>query len=119
MEHFGEKLRRLRASRSQKDVAQDLDIPQTTLSSLEKQENVPRGEVLKKLAEFFAVPVEYFYATPEINVSDQASAWLNQLRTQSKGRDTVATHSSSQFEPNVLEEIAAKLRKKFDETKGK
>jgi len=46
MENFGERLRRLRGDRSQKEVATKLGLPVTTLSSLENQDTIPRGEVL-------------------------------------------------------------------------
>jgi transcriptional regulator with XRE-family HTH domain len=119
VEHFGEKLRRLRGERTQKSVAEDLNIPQTTLSSLEKQKSIPRGDVLKNLADYFNIPIEYFYDAPELRSSEDAKAWLNGLRKDFEGRDTVATHSSVQYDSKTLEQIAAKLREKRDETSEK
>jgi transcriptional regulator with XRE-family HTH domain len=116
MNHFGERLRRLRGERSQRSVAEALDIPQTTLSSLEKQSAIPRGDVLKMLADFYGVSVEYFYAVPAPKASEEAKAWLHQLRVESKGRDTVATHSTQEIDSNTLEKIADKLRQKYAET---
>ena len=57
MAHFGERLRLLRGRRSQKRVAEELQIPPTTLSTLENQENLPRGEMLQKLTNYFGVQV--------------------------------------------------------------
>lgn len=119
MGHFGEKLRRLRGDRTQKSVAEDLNIPQTTLSSLEKQEGIPRGEILKNLADYFSVAIEYFYDAPELRSSEDAKAWLQGLRTNFESRDTVATHSNMQYDSKTLEQIAAKLREKRDKTSEK
>ncbi len=119
MEHFGERLRRLRGDRPQKSVAEALHIPQTTLSSLEKQKSIPRGDLLKRLAEFFAVPIEYFYDAPEPQSSKPAKAWLEQLRTNLKGRDTVAAHSKVPLDAEMSEKIARAIRKKYAETSNK
>jgi transcriptional regulator with XRE-family HTH domain len=116
MEHFGERLRRLRADRSQKAIAESLGIPQTTLSSLENQKSVPRGDVLNKIAAFFAVPVTYFYSPADPEPSEGAKAWLQQLKNQDiKGRETVATHSSLPVDSATRKAIAAKLKQKSDE----
>ncbi len=119
MQHFGEKLRRLRGDTPQKAVAGALDIPQTTLSSLEKQKTIPRGDILKRLADFFAVPVEYFYDVPPVQPSEPAKTWLRQLRTDMKGRDTVATHSGVPLDAETREKIAQKIRKKYAENPNK
>jgi transcriptional regulator with XRE-family HTH domain len=116
MEHFGERLRRLRADRSQKAIADALGIPQTTLSSLENQKSVPRGDVLNKLATFFSVPVSYFYSAAEPVPSEAAKAWLQQLKSEDvKGRETVAAHSSTPLDSATREAIAAKLKDKSGE----
>lgn len=113
MEHFGERLRRLRADRSQKAVADALEIPQTTLSSLENQKSVPRGDVLNKLATYFGVPVSYFYSAVEPVPSEAAKAWFQQLKNEDvKGRETVATHSSLPVDAATKKAIAAKLKEK-------
>ncbi len=78
MPNFGEILRRLRNNRSQREVASELKMPVTTLSTLENQGSVPRGSVLKKLADYYGVSVAYFYvASPsEMKPSGAARAWL-------------------------------------------
>ena len=119
MEHFGERLRRLRGDRPQKNVAEALDIPQTTLSSLEKQSSVPRGDILTKLADFFRVPVEYFYNEPELHSSESAKLWLEKLRTNLKGRHTVATHAKAALDPKVREKIAEIIKTRYEETSNK
>jgi transcriptional regulator with XRE-family HTH domain len=115
MEQFGEKLRRLRGATPQKTVAEALGIPQTTLSSLEKQGSVPRGDVLKKLSDFFKVPVDYFYDEPGPRVSEGALAWLQQLKGDAKVRDTIATRSSVPLDSRTSEKLAERMRQKFDE----
>ncbi len=112
MENFGQRLRRLRGDRSQKDVAADLGIPVTTLSTLENQTTIPRGEVLQKLAECYKVPIIYFYKTTstEIHASDAAHAWVRQLRDPAEGKDTVATQSNIQLDEKDLERIAERIR---------
>lgn len=119
MNHFGEKLRRLRGGESQKSVAEALDMPQTTLSSLEKQQTIPRGDVLMKLANYFSVPIEYFYDEPRSSHSPAALAWLDDVRSDVKGRDTIATHSMSQISPEIRKQIAKRLKEKYDEISNK
>ena len=114
MENFGRRLRRLRGDRSQKDVAADLGIPVTTLSTLENQETIPRGEVLQKLAECYKVPISYFYKqiSAGIEASDAAHAWVRQLRDPAEGKDTVATQSNIQLDEKDLEKIAERIRRR-------
>lgn len=114
MENFGHRLRRLRGDRSQKDVAADLGIPVTTLSTLENQETIPRGEVLQKLAECYKVPISYFYKqiAAGIEASDAAHAWVRQLGDPAEGKDTVATQSNIQLDEKDLEKIAERIRRR-------
>jgi putative transcriptional regulator len=133
MENFGERLRRLRGERSQKEVATELALPVTTFSSLENQETVPRGEVVQKLAEYFKIPISYFYksGSPEVKASDAALAWVQQLpnatqtkasdaaldwvqqlREPAQGKDTVATQSNIHLDEKDLEQIAERIRRR-------
>jgi hypothetical protein len=63
-------------------VALDLEMPVTTLSTRENQEAVPRGIVVKRLADVYGVPPSYFCVAPsaEMKATDGANAWLQQLR---------------------------------------
>ena len=117
MENFGQRLRNLRGSRSQREVAGDLDMPATTLSTLENQETAPRGEVLQRLAEYFKVPVNYFFRTPEMEPkgSDAARAWLAKVRQPVQGKMTVATSASEIVDELTKERIARALREKYAE----
>jgi transcriptional regulator with XRE-family HTH domain len=133
MEKFGARLRRLRGERSQKEVATGLGLPVTTLSSLENQDSIPRGEVLQKFAEYYKVPINYFYksgsaevkasdaavawiqrlpASTETKTSDAALAWVQQLREPAQGKDTVATQSNIHLDDKDLERIAERIRRR-------
>lgn len=114
MEKFGERLRRLRGAKSQRDVASELDMPVTTLSSLENQSTIPRGEMLKRLADYYKVTVNYFFdeSEAEPGVTDVAKAWLQRLREPAKGKDTVATQANIILDDHTKERIAERLRKR-------
>jgi len=111
---FGQLLRRLRGTRSQKDVAGDLGMPVTTLSTLENQETVPRGPVLKKLADYFGVPLTYFYTPPtsEMRPTDAAKDWLLSLRQQPVKRDVIATHAPAEYPEEIKQQFAEKIKLK-------
>jgi len=111
---FGQLLRRLRGTRSQKDVAGDLGMPVTTLSTLENQDSVPRGPVLKKLADYFGVPLTYFYTAPtsEMRPSDAAKDWLLSLRQQSVNKDVIATHAPPEYPEEIKQRFAEKIKQK-------
>lgn len=116
-EHFGKRLRRLRGELSQREAAQALGIPTTTLSSLEQQETVPRGPMLQRLADHFGVPIEYFYP-PGKRTTESAREWLRQLRQRSfDATPTVATHSDIDFDDETKEQFAAGVRKRLAKAK--
>lgn len=114
METFGDKLRRLRGDRSQKEIAAGLEMPPTTLASLESQELPPRGEVLSKLANYFKVPIDYFYKTTSLDLkpSDAARAWLQKLQDPVKGKDTIATLATGMLDDSTKQRIAERIREK-------
>jgi transcriptional regulator with XRE-family HTH domain len=111
---FGELLRRLRSTRSQKDVAGELGMPITTLSTLENQEAVPRGPVLKKLADFYGVPLMYFYPAPtsEMRPSATAKEWLLSLKHKTVQKDAIATHASHDYPEDVKQQFAQRIKQK-------
>jgi transcriptional regulator with XRE-family HTH domain len=119
MANFGELLRRLRGGRSQKEVAGELEMPVTTLSTLENQESVPRGPVLKKLAAHYGVTVSYFYSssTTEMKPTGAASAWLQTVRQNSNVKETIATYASAEYSEEVKNQIAEKIAEKINEKK--
>jgi len=123
MPKFGELLRRLRGNRSQREVAADLQMPVTTLSTLENQESIPRGPVLKKFAGYYGVSLAYFYtgSGSEVRSTGAASAWLQTVR---KGvdvphaKETIATYASADFSEDFKNKIADKIAQKLSEKKS-
>ena len=116
-EHFGRRLRRLRGERSQREVAEGLGIPTTTLSSLEQQEAAPRGAVLLRLADYFSIPIDYFYPRGPRS-SESARAWLQQLRhTAFDAAPTIATHADVFFDDDTKERFAERVRQRLAEAK--
>jgi transcriptional regulator with XRE-family HTH domain len=111
MATFGEQLKRLRGNRSQREVAGDLGMPVTTLSSLENQDSAPRGPVLKKLAEYYGVSPAYFFEPPfsRAKANDAASAWLLTLRKDSDVKEAIATHASADYTDEEKKVIARKI----------
>lgn len=107
MAGFGDLLRRLRGSRTQKEVASLLRMPVTTLSTLENQEAVPRGTVLKKLADFYGVPLNYFYTAPsaEMKATDTAKAWLHHLKNTAVKEGNIATYGP----PHLSDELKRRI----------
>lgn len=112
MSSFGELLRRLRGSRSQRAVAKDLGMPVTTLSTLENQTTLPRGSVLKRLSEYYGVQMNYFYAAPAsaMKSTDSAKAWLRSLREKLDVKETIAAYSSWDVPEEIKVSIAKKLK---------
>jgi len=113
MPKFGELLRRLRGGRSQREVAAELGMPVTTLSTLENQDSVPRGPVLRRLTEYFAVPPTYFYPAGPVTMkpSDSAREWLARVR-QNTAKDAIATYAPPQFPEGMKKQLAEKIRQR-------
>ena len=110
MHHFGKRLRRLRGKRSQREVADELRIPQTTLSTLENQESAPRGEVVEKLAAYYSVDVVYFYPPSSPSSSGEAKAWLESLADTKFESAQIATQATLPLDPAVKAKIAERIR---------
>jgi transcriptional regulator with XRE-family HTH domain len=121
MENFGDRLRRIRGDRSQREVAKELGMPPTTLSSLENQDSIPRGEVLQKLAEYFRVPLNYFYEPQSSNLTstDAARNFLLSLKQPLKGRETVATNANIPVDDAVRQRIAERIKERLSDAEDK
>jgi transcriptional regulator with XRE-family HTH domain len=89
-------------------------MPITTLSTLENQESIPRGAVLKKLGDYYGVQVAYFYSTPstELKSTDAAKAWLLHLRQTKVLENGIATHASPDFPEELKKRIARTIEQK-------
>ncbi len=119
MPDFGQLLRRLRGGRSQREAAAELQMPVTTLSTLENQQSVPRGTVLKKLAGYYGVSVSYFYSSSatEMKPTGAASAWLQTVRRDSNVKETIATYAQPDYSEEIQDKIAEKIAEKVNEKK--
>jgi transcriptional regulator with XRE-family HTH domain len=119
MPNFGELLRRLRGGRSQREAAAELQMPVTTLSTLENQQSVPRGPVLKKLAGYYGVSISYFYSSSatEMKPTGAASAWLQTVRQNANVKETIATHASPDYSEEMKDKIAEKIAERVSEKK--
>ena len=58
---IGERLKRLRGSRSQKEVADACDVTDMAISLYESGERIPRDEIKVRLAKYFEVSVESIF----------------------------------------------------------
>lgn len=114
MAKFGDLLKKLRGGRSQKDVARDLGMPITTLSTLENQESIPRGNTLKRLADFYGVPITYFYSAPtaELRSTESAKEWLISLRRSNDFKEGLATHAPPHVSDRVKQAISAAINER-------
>jgi transcriptional regulator with XRE-family HTH domain len=94
-------------------------MPVTTLSTLENQQTVPRGPVLKKLADYYGVAVSYFYSSSatEMKPTGAASAWLQTVRQNSNVKETIATYAAPEYSDEVKNKIAERIAEKINEKK--
>lgn len=60
----GQKLRALRGDRTQKRVAEDLNITKSALAMYENDKRTPRDEVKMKIAEYYGETVQAIFFTP-------------------------------------------------------
>ena len=68
MEDFGKKLADLRKQRgiSQEQLATDLNISQSSISNYESGITKPDTEILKKICDYFNVPITYMFSDEKI-----------------------------------------------------
>ena len=64
METFGKKLSELRKQKglSQEELAIDLNLSQSSISNYEAGVTKPDTDILQKIAEYFKVPIAYFFS---------------------------------------------------------
>ena len=58
---IGEKLKKLRGKKSQKEVAKDLKITQSALGNYETDLRIPRDELKMRIANYYGVSVEEIF----------------------------------------------------------
>lgn len=99
--YFGERLKSLRrrTGKTQLEVAQalklahpDLAISQANVSHLEKRDLVPRPDVLKILADYFGVSVDYLLSDAEDSYEDRKPKIATYLASLSN-----RTHAAGSF----------------------
>jgi len=68
METFGKKLSELRKQKgmSQEDLAFDLNISQSSISNYESGSTHPDVETLRRMADYFKVPITYFFSDEKV-----------------------------------------------------
>jgi len=68
MEDFGRKLVDLRKQRgiSQEQLAMDLNVSQSTISNYEQGLTKPDTNILKKICDYFNVPIAYMFSDEKI-----------------------------------------------------
>jgi DNA-binding XRE family transcriptional regulator len=96
-ELFTQKLKEFRGSRSQNDVADELDINRATLSLLENAKQLPSLEILNKICLKTNMPIDSFFIKEEQN-----SVLLMMGQLQESDRPKLG---------NVMERI--KIREKY------
>lgn len=58
---IGERLRKLRGSRSQEEVADAIGVTSAAISQYENGERIPRDEIKKSLAEYYKRTVNFIF----------------------------------------------------------
>lgn len=104
-EDFGSKLRSLRRAlgETQRQAAQgitasnpEFEISQTSISHLERRVDAPRQEILNILAEYYGVPVGYFYrdtADQYATRKPHIQEYLSNLQNRRHSADAVVLHT--------------------------
>ena len=69
MESFGKKLSELRKQKglSQEQLACDLDISQSSVSNYELGSTNPDLDVVKRISDYFQVPISYLFSDDKLN----------------------------------------------------
>lgn len=99
---FGQKLKDLRhkQDKSQEDVVNEIKsmfgdkirMSQTTLSALEQRDSAPKEDVLEVLAEYYNVPITFFFDAEHPNVD--VKSYIDALRLYNPQDSRRFAHSS-------------------------
>lgn len=75
---LGQRIRLLRKMRNmtQADLASALDVAKTTISAYENDVNEPNHEMLKKMADYFNVTVDYLIGRTNSHTQEEVNAQL-------------------------------------------
>ena len=93
---FGERLRQLRAKKTQEEIAKYLGVARGTIARYENGQREPDQYTLQKLADFFDVSVDYLIGRSDIPAAS--------LREHSKNvYDAPPSTKSNQYENFVIQ----------------
>ncbi|CAI8945653.1 HTH-type transcriptional regulator, cell division transcriptional repressor [Brevibacillus sp. IT-7CA2] len=86
---IGQRIRLLRKMRNltQADLAEALDVAKTTISAYENEVNEPNHDMLKNLADFFNVSVDYLIGRTDSHLQDEVKEGLKYSEDQLKKID--------------------------------
>ncbi|MDK2902447.1 MAG: hypothetical protein PWQ93_366 [Clostridiales bacterium] len=78
---FGEKLKELRIKRNytQRELAQKLNMSQSSIAMYERNQRIPDPLTLKKIAEFFNVTIDYLLDTSKETLDIEAMLDKNNI----------------------------------------
>lgn len=116
---FGEKLKALRrnSGKSQFDVVDEMErlfgkqirISQATISTLEQRSSAPRQQVLEILAQYYQVPITYFFEVEDEKEEklDLAKKYLDSLKNRlpRTGEIRLHTNDNSSNDTNVTNSL--------------
>ena len=110
---FGKQLRRLRKwkGKSQAEVARELTtdypgftISQTNISHLERRIEAPREEVLSVLADYYGVPIEFFFKDTSDSYEDlkpRIEEFLDSLAVRANEASGILLHTDDNSSEDV------------------
>lgn len=81
MSLFGEKLKNLRSKKgiTQEKLANDLDIPESSIRRLEISDGIPRMDRLKQIAEYFGVTTDYLLGKELVKENTKKQKFLDEI----------------------------------------
>lgn len=97
------------------DVAKNTGIGRSTFSDWKSGRSQPKKEKLEKIAEYFGVPIEYFYSgeTPKYYLNDDTARIAQEIFENPTMR--ILFDASRNVSPDNLE-FLAQMAKKLEET---
>ena len=89
MSYFGLLLKtiRIKSGKTQIQMAEDLNVQQTRISYLERLKAAPKDEMIELLANYFSVPISYFYEDSSGNSDDIVMGYLDSLSKEPDSND--------------------------------
>ena len=111
---FGDRLKELRKERNltQEDIGNLCDVAKNTVSSWEKNINQPSFEIVKKLAQYFGVTIDYLLNFTQNDV-DNMERLKQALKQAGMWNDAIDDISREDFEKAM--KIIAMLKDKNNE----